>query len=88
MGICLGYFVGMNGLIASYLPQVFYFPVRIPGRYLQILACRIVLTCTLIASTVLKCERPHWETRSREGYEEGDPGSMITSHLYQYSLSK
>jgi hypothetical protein len=73
MGIYLGYFGGMGGPIASYLPQVFYFPARIPGRYLHILASIISLTYTLIAPTVFKCECPHQGTRSGGGYEEGDP---------------
>jgi len=53
-------------------PPSIYFPVRIPGQYLHILASIISLICTLIAPTVFKCERPYQGMRSGGGYEEGD----------------
>ena len=44
--------------------------MKIPGQYLQMLAGKFVLICTLITSTVFKCERRHYGTRSEGEYEE------------------
>jgi hypothetical protein len=48
---------------------------------------RSALKCTFIASTEFEYERARWVTRSEEGYEEGERGSMIEPHLNQYSIS-